>query len=226
MGKETHSRRFGKNSVIPAKAGIHRESARATSLWIPAFAGMTEGCANAGLMSLPTKYSDEPYIYIYIAQFLEVPYGYGVPWVVRWQYRLPTTASISYEQGRRQFPHFAFPPPVYSDQNRHPSRLAGNIVAKALRALMERLMGARCRSRQVNGQLIRINRGYAMPREKGSDQNVVTINIKMSVDGWKRGGSIGANRLSAGNKAIKQDAASALTAPGKNRLTYRATHEQ
>jgi len=67
MGKETHSRRFGKNSVIPAKAGgrpagIHRESARATSLWIPAFAGMTEGCANAGLMSLPTKYSDEPKI--------------------------------------------------------------------------------------------------------------------------------------------------------------------
>jgi len=65
-----------------------------------------------------------------------------------------------------------------------------------------------------------------MPREKGSDQNVVTINIKMSVDGWKRVGSIGANRLSAGNKAIKQDAASALTAPGKNRLTYRATHER
>ena len=67
VGKETHSRRFGKNSVIPAKAGgrpagIYRESARATSLWIPAFAGMTEGCANAGLMSLPTKYSDEPKI--------------------------------------------------------------------------------------------------------------------------------------------------------------------
>jgi hypothetical protein len=47
MGKETHSRRFGKNSVIPAKAGGRP-------------AGMTEGCAIAGLMSLPTKYSDEP----------------------------------------------------------------------------------------------------------------------------------------------------------------------
>jgi hypothetical protein len=29
-------------SVIPAKAGIHKPMASITSLWIPAFAGMTE----------------------------------------------------------------------------------------------------------------------------------------------------------------------------------------
>jgi hypothetical protein len=31
-------------SVIPAKAGIQSELDRAVSLWIPAFAGMTESC--------------------------------------------------------------------------------------------------------------------------------------------------------------------------------------
>ena len=46
-GKETYSREFGKNLVVPAKAGIHSEVGRANSLWIPAYAGMTEGCASA-----------------------------------------------------------------------------------------------------------------------------------------------------------------------------------
>ena len=35
-----------KTSVFPAKAGIHREFALASGLWIPAFAGKTEGVIN------------------------------------------------------------------------------------------------------------------------------------------------------------------------------------
>jgi hypothetical protein len=60
MGKETHSHKFGKNLVVPAKAGTHSEFAQAISLWIPAFAGMTEGYTTAVLMLLPTKCPNEP----------------------------------------------------------------------------------------------------------------------------------------------------------------------
>jgi hypothetical protein len=56
VGNEMRSRKFSKNLVVPAKAGIHSEVARANSLWIPAFAGTTEGYTRA----LPTKYPDEP----------------------------------------------------------------------------------------------------------------------------------------------------------------------
>jgi hypothetical protein len=42
MGKETHSHKFGKNLVVPAKAG------------------MTEGYTTAVLMLLPTKCPNEP----------------------------------------------------------------------------------------------------------------------------------------------------------------------
>jgi hypothetical protein len=38
---------MGKISVVPAKAGIHKPIAKADSLWIPAFAGTTEGITNA-----------------------------------------------------------------------------------------------------------------------------------------------------------------------------------
>jgi len=41
------------NLVVPAKAGIHTELIRANSLWIPAFAGTTEGDVPA----LSTKHS-------------------------------------------------------------------------------------------------------------------------------------------------------------------------
>jgi hypothetical protein len=58
VDKEMHSRKFSKNLVVPAKAGIHCEVARANFLWIPAFAGTTRGYARA----LPTKYSDKPNI--------------------------------------------------------------------------------------------------------------------------------------------------------------------
>jgi hypothetical protein len=56
VGNEMRSRKFSKNLVVPAKAGIHSEAARANSLWIPAFAGTTEGYTRV----LPTKYPDEP----------------------------------------------------------------------------------------------------------------------------------------------------------------------
>jgi len=36
-----------KPSVFPAKAGIHKPVAGADSLWIPAFAGTTEGLTKA-----------------------------------------------------------------------------------------------------------------------------------------------------------------------------------
>ena len=65
VGNEMCSRKFSKNLVVPAKAGIHREFARVTSLWIPAFAGTTEGYARA----LPTKYSDEPKIECIVLDF-------------------------------------------------------------------------------------------------------------------------------------------------------------
>ena len=58
VGNEMRSRKFSKNLVVPAKAGIHSEVARANSLWIPAFAGTTEGYTRV----LPTKYPDEPYL--------------------------------------------------------------------------------------------------------------------------------------------------------------------
>jgi len=44
VGKETRSRKLSKNLVVPAKAGIHSEVARANSLWVPAFAGTTGVC--------------------------------------------------------------------------------------------------------------------------------------------------------------------------------------
>jgi hypothetical protein len=59
---------FAQPSVIPAKAGIHSEVARADSLWIPAgrppaFAGMTEFLPNLReCVSLPIRKSEQPYI--------------------------------------------------------------------------------------------------------------------------------------------------------------------
>jgi hypothetical protein len=63
--------------------------------------------------------------------------------------------------------------------------------------------------------------GYAMRLKEGRDQNAVTINVKISVDGSTRFGSIDADHSPAGKKAIKQDVAIALTSPRKNRLTHR-----
>ena len=41
--------------VVPAKAGTHSELAQANALWIPAFAGMTEGSASVKLLFLSRK---------------------------------------------------------------------------------------------------------------------------------------------------------------------------
>ena len=55
---------FAQPSVIPAKAGIHSEVARADSLWIPAFAGMTEFLPNLReCVSLPIRKSEQPDFY-------------------------------------------------------------------------------------------------------------------------------------------------------------------
>jgi len=57
MGKEKRIRaRLAQIiTVISAKAGIHSELDRANSLWVPAFAGTTEGCISATLMFPPNN---------------------------------------------------------------------------------------------------------------------------------------------------------------------------
>lgn len=58
-----------------------------------------------------------------------------------------------------------------------------------------------------------------MPLRKGSSQSVVSSNIKVLVDDWKKDGLIGTSNPPTKKKAIKQAVAIALTKAGKSRNT-------
>jgi hypothetical protein len=58
-----------------------------------------------------------------------------------------------------------------------------------------------------------------MPLKKGSNQSVVSGNIKALVDGWKKNGSIGTSHPLTRKKAVKQAVAIALDEAGKSRNT-------
>ena len=61
-----------------------------------------------------------------------------------------------------------------------------------------------------------------MPLRKGSSQAVVSSNIKILVDDWKKDGSICASHPPTKAKAIKQAVAIALSKAGKSRKTAAA----
>lgn len=56
-----------------------------------------------------------------------------------------------------------------------------------------------------------------MPLRKGSSQSVVSNNIKLLVDEWKKDGSIGTSHPRTKKKAIKQAVAISLAKAGKTR---------
>jgi hypothetical protein len=56
-----------------------------------------------------------------------------------------------------------------------------------------------------------------MPLRKGSSQPVVSNNIKLLVDEWKKDGSIGTSHPRTKKKAIKQAVAISLAKAGKTR---------
>ena len=56
-----------------------------------------------------------------------------------------------------------------------------------------------------------------MPLRKGSSRSVVSSNIKILVDDWKKDGAIGASHPSTKKKAIKQAVAISLAKAGKSR---------
>ena len=58
-----------------------------------------------------------------------------------------------------------------------------------------------------------------MPLRKGSSKSIVSSNIKILVDDWKKDGSIGTSYPPTKKKAIKQAVAIALTKAGKSRNT-------
>jgi hypothetical protein len=61
------------------------------------------------------------------------------------------------------------------------------------------------------------NRRKNMPLRKGSSQSVVSSNIRMLVDDWKKDGSIGTSHPPTKKKAVKQAVAIALARAGKSR---------
>jgi hypothetical protein len=64
-----------------------------------------------------------------------------------------------------------------------------------------------------------------MPLKKGSGRSVVSSNVKMLVDDWKKDGSIGASHPPTKNRAIKEAVAIALVKAGKGRNTRPRKHK-